>query len=683
MTRTVLTSLLILLVASGLPFHLSAQENTGSTSRDRFGEIDRDLLINHERPAHLAAADGRRILRAPDPTPEQLQMDVLHYDVDIAFDEITGLVEGRVTAIIQSTADSLFQIDFNADPVLNILAVELNAGEPWIFSRSGDVVTVFLPTGLAAGETITITYYFDGDPTAAAASGLFIKSHDSGQVIYSLSEPWSARTWWPCKDYPDDKATFDIALSVRPPLFAASNGDYLGQADTIRFGETFTRYTWKENYPMPPYLFSIAASEYVLLTDHWNYAPGETMQVTNFVYPHLATEAAIDLSIEIPSLQFFSDLLGMYPFVEEKYGVAICGIGGGMEHQTLTSYGSMLLTGDNRYDWLYIHELGHQWFGDHVTCADWAHIWLNEGWASYSEALWFEHLGGQTSLTSYMQTMDTPQYWTGPVLRDPDVSDPWYYFNRVVYDKGAWVVHMLRHVMGDEAFFDATRAYLADPQFAYGNADTEQFESFFEGFYGGQLDWFFDPWLTRTDRLTYQWDWNSWEEAGRYFVSIQVDQTTHPLYVMPVEFSLTTGAGDSDTTLWVDEQEEYYMFETASLVTDIRFDPDGWILCDHSRVTSGLDMPSVPFLSQNFPNPFNPSTTIRFGIDSPGHVRISVYDARGALVKTLVDEKLGEGAHEAVWNGTGSDGRNVSSGVYFCRMTSGELSMTRKMVLLR
>jgi len=669
MKRNILTTMLVLLAASG------------AAAQDRFGTIDRDLLLKMERPV---PETGRQFLRAPQPTPGQMMFDVIHYDLDIAFDEITGQVEGRVAAIVESVVDSIFQIDLNADPVLSILAVEMEGYGPLAFSRTGDVLSAVLPSGLASGERATLTIDYEGAPTSALHPGIFIRSHTSGIALYSLSEPWSARTWWPCKDYPDDKATFDIALSVRPGLFAASNGDFIGQADTTCWSEPFIRYMWKENYVMPPYLFSIAASPYVLLTDHFVYAPGETMLVTNYVYPHLTAQAAIDLDISVPALAHFSSLLGMYPFIDEKYGIATCGIGGGMEHQTLTSYGATLLTGDHRYDWLYIHELGHQWFGDRVTCADWTHIWLNEGWASYFEALWFEHLGGPGDLKAYMQTMDTPIYWNGPVLRDPGSTDPWYYFDRVVYDKGAWIVHMLRHVMGDQAFFDATRAYIADPQFSYGNADSEGFEAFFEGFYGDQLDWFFDPWLTRVDRLAYEWHWNSWERDGRDYLSIYVRQLVDPPYRMPVDFRVSSGMAVTDTVLWIDEAEESFMFETTGLAAGVQFDPDGWILCDATDIASSAEnTPAAPYLSQNWPNPFNPATNMRFGLDRPGHVRLGIYDARGGLVRTLVDGRLGEGTHEAVWNGKDSAGRPAASGVYFCRLTAGEHVFTRKMILLR
>ena len=173
---------------------------------------------------------------------------------------------------------------------------------------------------------------------------------------------------------------------------------------------------------MTTYLASVTAANYVRLDDHFVYAPGDTMPVTHYVYPALEAKARIDFNITVPALAFFSETFGLYPFIAEKYGVALCPIGGGMEHQTLTSYGSSLVTGDHYYDWVFVHELAHMWFGDMITCKDWTHIWLNEGFASYGEALWFEHLQGPAKLRTYMESEDHPDRWNGPVLRDPDVT---------------------------------------------------------------------------------------------------------------------------------------------------------------------------------------------------------------------------------------------------------------------
>lgn len=656
----------------------------GAAAQDRFGTLDRDILRRMETP-RAAPATARDPLLAPQPTPAQQAIDVIHYDVDIAFNHTTLLVEGRVTALVEAGADPAALIELNADPVLAILAAEIDGWGPAAFTRAGDVVSFELPEPLPAGERAMLSVWFEGSPAGAAHPGLFFR-FDGGTrpVIYSLSEPWGARTWWPCKDYPDDKATFEIALSVQEPMLAASNGHYLGVSDTTRWGEPFRRYRWRTQYPMSPYLFSISAAEYVVLTDHFVHAPGETMQIVNYVYPRHVDAALEDLSIAVPALEFFSSLFGLYPFIDEKYGVAICKIGGAMEHQTLTSYGDILIRGDHAYDWIYIHELAHQWFGNLVTCSDWTHIWLNEGWASYSEALWFEHLGGPEDLRAYMQTHDNPSRWSGPILRDPDNDNPWYYFNAVVYSKAAWVLHMLRRVMGDDLFFDTARAYLADPQFRFGAADTDGFIDFFAGHYGGDLRWFFDPWLTRTDRLRYDWDWTCWEAEGSQRLSLSVRQAVDEPYTMPVDFRITTVAGTIDTVLWVAGAVESFLLLPGAAVLDVALDPERWILCDAARVpTSAPAVPAATFLAQNRPNPFNPSTTIRFGLAAVGPVNLRIYDQRGALVTVLLEGRAGAGLHEIVWDGTNTAGLPVASGVYFCRLEAGTAALSRKLILLR
>lgn len=649
--------------------------------QDRFETIHRDVLRRLEVPR----AGGRSFLRAPQPTPAQTAIDVLHYDVDIAFDHLSLLVEGRVTALIEATAAGVDVIEINADPVLAILSAAIDGSGSAPFTRSGDVVTVTLPASLAAGDRVTLTVTYEGVPTTAADTGFFVRYDGTTPVIYSLSEPWSARTWWPCKDYPDDKATFEIALSVKDPLTAASNGTFIAVDDTTRWSQPFKRYRWREDYPMAPYLFSIAATEYVQLTDEFIYAVAGTMQVVNYVYPRLAEAAAIDLDIQIPALQFFSQIFGLYPFIEEKYGIATCRIGGGMEHQTLCSYGDFLIRGDHFYDWIYVHELAHQWFGDLITCRDWTHIWLNEGWASYAEALWFEHRGGTAALHGYMESQDEPHVWHGPILRDPGSTDPWYYFDSVVYSKAAWVLHMLRHVMGDTAFFEATKQYALAPQFRYATVDTEEFIAFFEQRYGGDLNWFFDPWLAREDRLVYEWDWNRWEEDGAERLSVFVRQDVELPYTMPVDLEIVTADGAVTETLWIDELEESFLLSPGATVQSVTLDPDRWVLCDIVRIFTdgGGETPPALFLAQNFPNPFNPSTTIRFGLSQPGSAAVRIYDAGGSLVATLIDGSLDGGAHEIRWNGTDDSGDPVSSGVYFCRLSAGGEVLTAKLVLLK
>ena len=621
---------------------------------------------------------------APDPTPVQLLFDARHYEMDIAFNFSTGEVEGSVKVTLMSLVDSLYTIDLDADDVLTISSVSEIGGGPLPWTRPSDLVSITLSPGLAQGDSIEIEIVYAGNPDLAANPGLFLSDYAGTPVVYSLSEPWGARTWWPCKDYADDKATFELYLSVPSQFFAASNGNYLGYTEETKWSLPYRRYHWRENYPMTTYLASIAASEYVRLDDYYVYAPGETMPVTHYVYPALEAAAQEDLNVTVPMLEFCSNTFGLYPFIDEKYGIACANFDGAMEHQTLTSYGYRLISGDHLYDWIFVHELAHQWFGDLITCKDWTHIWLNEGFASYSEALWFEHLGGPSALRSYLESQDTPSSWHGPVLRDPNNNNPWYYFDNVVYDKGSWVLHMLRHIVGDGTFFDILKSYVADPRYRHGAAETDDFVGICESHYGASLGWYFDEWLTREDRLQYQWSWNFYPQAGSFNLSIAVDQLQNDPYTMPVDFRVTTGAGTIDTIFWVGEPHEEFHIILDDLVLSVEFDPDHWILCDKFLISTGTEtVPSIAFLEQNYPNPFNPITRIRFGLEQPSQVLLQVFDVRGTLVKTLAEMYLSDDTYTVIWDGTNDSGEQAASGLYFYRLDTAGQVFTRKMLLLR
>ncbi len=670
--KKTLFAALILLLSSG-----------AVKAQDPFDIIHEDIIQRMDA-MRAARSFERRMLLMPDETPSQAGYDVIHYGIDIAIDRTVQLVAGRVSILLESLTDSLHSIDIDADAALSIESVSLAGSTGLTWTRENGVVTIELPSALAAGERATLEIGYSGHPSLASYPGLFFRTYGTSPVVYSLSEPWSARTWWPCKDYPDDKAIFDIRISVEQGLTAASNGSLVGVSDTTCWGLPYTCHSWREKYPMPTYLFSVAASNYVRLDDHFIYAPGETMLITNYVLPSKVAQALEDFNIQVPALEFFSSTFGLYPFADEKYGVALCNIGGGMEHQTLTSYGAAMTLGTHQYDYLWVHELSHQWFGDMVTCRDWSHIWLNEGWASYCEALWFEHVGQPGDLRSYMETRDTPSSWSGPILRDPSVSDPWYYFNRVVYHKGAWVLHMLRRVMGDALFFAAARDYLEDPRFRFSFADTDDMREIFEMHYGAPLDWFFDEWLTRTDRPSYSLVWDAFAAGGAEHAAIAVEQIQAVPYTMPVDFRITTLSGTIDTVLWIDEASESFHIAAGSPVLDVEMDPDHWVLRDISEtVTGGVPPAPVAWLEQNVPNPFNPSTRIRFGIGEDAHLTISIYDVSGALVTTLADAAYPAGRHEIVWDGRTAAGSPASSGVYFCRLKTGRAAVDRKLVLLR
>ncbi len=362
-------------------------------ARPPFEELHPDMF--HKMDMHLAKPTNIEKVSAPQPTSAQLQMDVLHYTLDLAFNPSTEAVAGSVRAVVQSLTDSLYTLEFDASDTLMVSSVTEVDGDTLNWNHTNNIIYIDLSSGLAKGEQIEIEIIYSGsDELRSGGRGLFLDYNPwtkDRAIVYSISQPWSARLWWPCKDYPEDKATFDIYLSVPAKIFATSNGTYLGYTEENRWDEPYRRYHWQENYPMATYLFSINAANFVRLDDNWEYAPGETMPITHYVFPEYVEAAEEAFNVTVPMLEYFSSLFGLYPFIDDKYGVVTWRKQkGAMEHQTLASWATGWIRENHSNDWLLAHELAHQWFGNSITCKDWTHIWLSEGFATYAERLWWD-----------------------------------------------------------------------------------------------------------------------------------------------------------------------------------------------------------------------------------------------------------------------------------------------------
>jgi aminopeptidase N len=398
------------------------------------------------------------------------------------------------------------------------------------------------------------------------------------------------------------------------------------------------------------------------------------MPVEYYVYPNDRAKAEIDFAPTVPMIQFYDSLFGDYPFLDEKYAMAEFQWGGGMEHQTCTSYGSGLLTGTNSNDDIIAHELSHQWWGDMITPAEWRDIWLNEGFATYCEALWFEHIDGRQE---YFDSMDDLRDPFGPF--DGTVYDPDYVYHKTVYDKGAWVLHMLRWVMGDQDFFDAMRAYGADNRFAYANATTAQFQGVCETYFGSSLDWFFDQWVYREGEPAYKYYWMKSASGAGERVEVKITQTQDGFaYEMPVEIVLHTAAGDVRHTRWNRARTEFYTFDSLETVTGVSVDPDGWILADKTQGKSG-DLPALSIT----PNPFNAATAISFQTQTDGAVNVTVYDVTGARVRVLVEDQRPAAFYTVPWDGRNDSGGSVAKGVYYLDLHTPTAHTTASVVIVR
>jgi hypothetical protein len=498
-------------------------------------------------------------------TENQTSYDVTYYSLDLGIDPIGGTVSGAVEIRGTVTGASLSTVDVDLGNTLVVSAVTYSGGT-LAFVHAGDLLTVTLDRAYSQGEPFAFAVHYAGPPDVQYGAFEF-DSWNGSPMIWSLSEPFGARSWWPCKDVPSDKAdSVDIEITVPEALIVASNGTLVGETDN---GATKT-YHWREKYPIATYLVSVAVHPYTVYSDWYRYSPTDSMEVKFFVFPDHYAVVQPTYSKTVDMIELFSNIFGEYPFLEEKYGHAEFTWGGGMEHQTITSLGGW-------GEYLIAHELAHQWWGDMVTCDDFHHIWLNEGFATYSEALWSEFTYGEVQ---YRSDMEAAKYFGAGTIYVPDTGD----WNRIFdsglsYNKASWVLHMLRHVVGDDDFFEILQAYYADPRYQYGTATTEQFRDVCEDVSGMDLDWFFHEWIYEELYPQYALDWYATPNGGGHSVHVSIDQDqTGYIFKMPVDVTITTAGGAETFVAWDSLPSQSFTFDVSAAPVRVELDRDEWIL---------------------------------------------------------------------------------------------------------
>ncbi len=534
--------------------------------------------------AYKQAAVYRQLAAEEKLLNTQLNYDVLFYDVNIRVNDTNEVLYGVVKFVAEAAEDgvNVIQVDYYYNMSIDsIVAPSGNLS----YTRSGNVVTVTLDQIYNTGEQFEFEFYYYGHPTEGGFQAFSFDWRLGKRAISSLSEPYFARTWWPCKDRMDDKPdSMNIAITVDTSLYCASNGTL---DSTVQFGANAQTFYYRVRYPITTYLFSVAISNYTVWNDEWVYNDGlDTMLLVHAVYPDRYVYSLSRYGLTPQILTILSDAFGMYPYPDEKYGHANFEWGGGMEHQTITSMsgGSFGFSTP-----VVVHEAAHQWWGDMITCDSWGHIWLNEGWASYAEAIYEEGLGGWPAYHDYMGQM---RFTNGGSIYIADTTNVWNIFGSIVYDKGAWVVHMLRGVLGDELFFQGVEAYY-NSEYRYKSATTEQFRDIFENVSGVELDWFFEEWIYGTYYPKYSYSY--WQEPSEdsgfdIYLYVRQYQTSQPLvFTMPVDLSFNYLGGTNDTmTVEINQREQLIKLNVSPEVLSIDFDPNEWVLRTVSTESWGV-----------------------------------------------------------------------------------------------
>ncbi len=617
----------------------------------------REYLVNQSRllEAETKARFAAKHLAAPAAAKAGLDdWDVTFYDLVMDLDPVARILDGTATVTAAVEAASLDMIDLDLRASMAVSAVRAG-GQPAAFVRTGDVLTVTLDRIYLQGEVFSVEVDYAGNP----AGDYFGWNTYGGQpLIWTLSEPYGARHWWPCKDVNTDKAdSVALHVTVPDPLIVASNG--LLEAQTAA-APGRTTYHWTTRYPIATYLVSLAIHPYTVSSSTYQTLAGGTMPVDNYLIPAWAANGIAGYAVIIDQLEAFAAAFGEYPFVDEKYGHAHFPWGGGMEHQTCSS-----MTYSYYQPWFLAHELGHQWFGDMITCADFHHIWLNEGFATWCEAYWREVSEGTAG---YQAEMANARYFGAGSVYVDDVTDINRMFNHdLTYNKASWVVHMLRGVMGDADFFAGVLQYR--DAYGFDAADTEQFRAVMEGASGLDLAQFFQQWVYGEYFPAYEVSWSGVPAPGGTRVTVRVaqTQTNTGLFAMPLDIRVTNDAAER-TTLRVQNSGpvEWYVVDVPSTAVQVELDPDGWVLCTKSNAgfsaADGTQGVPATRITGNAPNPFNPRTEIRWESAAAGPVRLEIFDVAGRRVRTLAHGVQSAGRHQAVWDGRDEDGRALGSG---------------------
>jgi hypothetical protein len=520
----------------------------------------------------LALRQVLEVMAAAKSASNWQEYDMNYYKIDLDIDHVAQLIYGNVDIYGTVEVTTLDSVKIN---LLNGLTVDsvYNQSGNLPYNHSFDHLTVNLDASLAQGEQFYFTVVYHGHPSGSSGFlGLEFSERDGLPLITTLSEPMGARSWWPCNDITHDKVdSVDVIVTIDTSLVVSSNGLIESEIDN---GDGTHTTHWKSRYPIAPYLVSLGIHPYAVWYDWYNYSPTDSMPLHFYVYPdHDMYSRVFFDSIIVHMIETLEVPFGQYPFIEEKYGCTHFDWGGAMEHQTNTSTTSSSFGYSQP---VVSHELGHQWWGDMVTCADWHHIWINEGFAVYSEALYFEADSGINYYHAYMNSFE---YGGGGSIYIDDTTSVWNIFGAIVYDKGGWVLHMLRHVVGDEDFFQSLQNYR--DQFIWTHASTEDFQGVVEATSGMDLDWFFQEWIYGTYRPNYRYSYQSEEDPSggwNTYLHVRQIQSSEPqVFTMPIDIGLTTTAGDETQVVFNDARQQNFILHTDDEPLSASLDPDRWI----------------------------------------------------------------------------------------------------------
>lgn len=573
----------------------------------------------------ISTSEQHRALgkKAHKANPNTVNYDIGYHRLQWEVDPAIDFIKGQVTTHFTALAD-LDKVFFDLADNMKVSTVT-QRGAPLDFEQNQQdelVITLASTQKQNVLDSLVITY--EGNPVSSGFGSFEVSTHgpQNTPVLWTLSEPYGAKGWWPCKQDLNDKIdSVDIVITHPNQYKAASNGLLISEVSS---GEN-TLTHWRHKYPIPAYLIAMAVTNYEVYNENDS---GLGFNITNYVYPEDLNFAKSRTAITPDIMKIFEQLFEPYPYANEKYGHAQFGWGGGMEHTTMTFMG-----GYSRG--LIAHELAHQWFGNKVTCGSWQDIWLNEGFATYLDGLVYENIDGEAVFKQWRQAVvqDIVGSGSGSVFVADTTSVSRIFDSRLSYRKGAMLLHMLRYKLGDNAFFNGLNNYLADPELSYGYARTIDLQRHLENAGGENLEEFFNDWFYGEGHPEYEVVWNQ-DKSGT--IHFQVNQRqSHPsvsFFDMPLPITVTSASGQSDKLrLEVSEDKQVFSVGLNFEVATVSIDPDSNIISKNNSAVLGLDQESLENILSIYPNP----AIDELHISSRGILdirKVSIYDIQGKKI---------------------------------------------------
>lgn len=559
--------------------------------------------------------------------------DIKYHRFEWTIDPREYYIQGTVTTYFLPTEAGFDQINFELSNELTVNQVRYQ-GQNLNFTLSNDdILRISLPNILPIGELDSLSITYEGAPPRTGFGSFSQSFHGNTPVIWTLSEPYGSKDWWPGKmDLSDKMDSIDVIVRTPQQYRVASNGLLVSETQQ----DTFKTYHWRHRYPITAYLIAIGVTNYDVYSDFVTMPDGSELEVLNYIYPEQMVFAQSQTFRTVQAIQLFNELFTPYPFAKEKYGHAQFGFGGGMEHQTMSFMGGWSQS-------LQAHELAHQWFGDKITCGSWQDIWLNEGFATYLEGLTQEAGIGTVDFQLWLfgKISSITSAPGGSVFVNDTTSVNRIFNGRLSYSKGAMLLHMLRWKLGDNNFFQAIRNYLNDPELAYSYAKTDDLKRHLEAQSGQDLTEFFEDWFYGEGYPSYTIDYFPQYNQQNNLVHLTVRQTTShssvDFFEMPIPLRFKSNDG-RDTTVVLDHRfsGQEFVVELPFEAGEVSFDPDLWLVSANNQVNvilvSTQDLDYLAKQVQIFPNPANDFLTVDVKKLPVKVWQIDIFDTKGSFV---------------------------------------------------